>query len=171
MIIKVQLKKILIINTYFPVDPRTVGGENIELENVLAEISNLINSTNFDSLHLVGDLNCDFLRNSSHVEAIKNFITRLDFYSVWRDYPIDFTHTFQKEDGNCYINTLDHILTLNRSDTNVVDAGVIHHVDNMSDHEPIYVLVKVEGTRSVCPNEPPPDQPISKPKWKEASAD
>ena len=114
MIIKVQLKKILIIYTYFPVDPRTVGGESIELENVLAEISNLINSTNFDSLHLVGDLNCDFLRNSSHVKAIKNFMTRLNFYSVWRDYPIDFTHTFQKEDGNCYINTLDHILTLKR---------------------------------------------------------
>ena len=80
-------------------------------------------------------------------------------------------HTFQKEDGNCYINTLDHILTLNRSDTNVVDAGVIHHVDNMSDHKPIYVVVKVEGTRSECPNEPPPAQPNPKPKWKEASTD
>ena len=113
--INLQRKTYLIINTYFPTDPRRVGGENVELENTLAEISNLINSTEFDFLYLVGDLNSDMIRNSSHVEAVKEFMISLNLYSLWEDYTIDFTHSFQKEDGNCFVHTLDHILTLKRS--------------------------------------------------------
>ena len=49
LLLKFQGKSYLIINSYFPTDPRTVGGRNEELEVVLAEIRNLINSTKFNS--------------------------------------------------------------------------------------------------------------------------
>ena len=126
-------KSILVLNSYFPTDPRTLGGANIELENVLAEISSIISSTHFDSLYLVGDLNSNFLRNSSHVECVKTFMTDCNVYSLWRDFPVDFTHMFENE-NRCFTNTIDHILTLIRSSDDVVDVGVLHLVDNMSDH-------------------------------------
>ena len=148
-----------------------IGGENVELESVLGEISNLINSTKFDSFHLVGDLNCEFLRNSSHVETIKEFMSRNNMYSLWRDYQVDFTHTFQKEDGNCFMNTLDHILTLSKLSIDVVDAGVIHHIDNMSDHEPIYAVIKVDESESEDACEAQPIRATPKPNWEEASSD
>ena len=76
LIIKIKSKQFLIINSYFPVDPKTIGADISELENVLAEISHLIGSTNYDSLHLLGDLNCSFLRNSSHVEKNQEFYVK-----------------------------------------------------------------------------------------------
>jgi exonuclease III len=170
LLIKLKKKSILVINSYFPTDPRTVGGENIELENVLAEISNIISSNHFDSLYLVGDLNCNFLRNSSHVETTKEFMTNLNMYSLWRDFPVDFTHTFQNENKECFMNTLDHILTLTGSSSNVVDAGVLHLVENMSDHEPIYTVIKVEH-EAATDDEDPSVKAKPKPNWKDASSD
>ena len=78
------------------------------------------------------------------MECITEFMRNLNIFTLWKEYPVDFTHTFQKENGDCFMNTIDHILTLTRSRSNVVDAGVIHRVENMSDHEPIYAVIEVE---------------------------
>ena len=141
--IKVSKKTILLINSYFPTDPRTVGGDNIELETLLAEIRTTVSSNHFDLLYLVGDLNSNFLRNSSHVECVQTFMTDLNMYSLWRDYPVDFTHVFENENG-CYMNTIDHIVTLDKCRNTVVDAGVLHLVENLSDHAPIYAVIEVK---------------------------
>ena len=169
LLIKVNMKSFLVLNSYFPTDPRTMGGENIELENVLAELSTIISSTNFDSLYLVGDLNCNFLRNSSHVECVKTFMNDCNMYSLWRDFPVDFTHVFENE-NRCFSNTIDHILTLSRSSDEVVDAGVLHLVENMSDHEPIYVVIKVKQEPAEV-DEIPRVEAKPKPIWKKASPD
>ena len=65
--LKLGNETILIINTYFPTDPRTVTNGNVELIEVLAEIKALVEIQKFDSLLILGDINCDFLRNSNHV--------------------------------------------------------------------------------------------------------
>ena len=173
MLLKFQGKSYLIINSYFPTDPRTVGGRNEELEVVLAEIRNLINSTKFNYLYLLGDINCSFVRNSSHVEAVKNFMMETNLYSVWTDFNIDFTHSFQKEDGECYVNIIDHFLTLNCSKENIVDAGVLHLVQNQSDHEPIYLVIKCENEEPKEKENHVKQEPIvgPKPKWKLANED
>ena len=139
VVIKVGNKSNLIINSYFPTDPRTLGGQNIELENVLAQISNVIHSTSFNCLYLIGDINCNFIRN---VKRVREFMNKTNLYSVWREFPIDFTHIYQKEDGICHVNTIDHFLTLENSKDNILDAGVLHMVQHQSDHEPIYMVVK-----------------------------
>ena len=170
LLIKFKRKSCLIINSYFPTDTRTVNGEINELENVLAEISTLIGSTYFDSLYLVGDLNCNFLRNTNHVETVKAFKSKLNLFTLWRDFPVDFTHTFQNENQECFINTLDHILTLERSNSDVVDAGVLHLVENMSDHEPIYAVLKIEHGLETQ-NEESMKKYEPKPSWKKATSD
>ena len=65
------------------------------------------------------------------------------------------------------------MLTLNKSSINIVDAGVLHHVDNMSDHAPIYTIVKVEedDDDSVSNETDPAVKPKPKPSWKKASPD
>ena len=102
LLLKLKRKSILIINSYFPTDPRTVNSENVELANVLAEVRNILSSNDFDSVYLVGDLNCNFLRNSSHVESISEFMNNHNMVTLWRDFTVDFTHTFQNENGQCW---------------------------------------------------------------------
>ena len=81
---------------------------------------------------------------------------------------MDFTHTFQNENQECFINTLDHILTLERSNSDVVDAGVLHLVENMSDHEPIYAVLKIEHGLETQ-NEESMKKSEPKPSWKKAT--
>ena len=171
VVIKVGNKSNLIINSYFPTDPRTLGGQNIELENVLAEISNVIHSTSFNCLYLIGDINCNFIRNSSHVETVRDFMNKTNLYSVWREFPIDFTHSYQKEDGICHVNTIDHFLTLESSKDNILDAGVLHMVQNQSDHEPIYMVVKCASDKLQSEEKNSENIQMPKPKWNQASSD
>ena len=80
------------------------------------------------------------IQNSSHVEEVKQFMNDANLYSIWRDFPVDSTHTFQREDGNCYAHTLDHILVLNSTSEQIIEAGVLHLVQNLLDNEPIYCV-------------------------------
>ena len=68
---------------------------------------------------------------------------------------------------------MDHIATLDRSRANVKSAGVIHRVENLSDHEPVYLVyssthdeLSVEESNYEEKNESKP-----KPNWKAASED
>ena len=64
LLISLKNMKYLVINSYFPTDPKNLNGNNVELEDLLAEIKSILNSNKFNSVYLVGDLNCDFLRNT-----------------------------------------------------------------------------------------------------------
>ena len=77
--IDIMKKKYLVINSYFPTDPKNVTGNNMELETLLAEIKSILSSTKFDFVYLVGDLNCDFIRNTVHVNTVKDFMTTTNF--------------------------------------------------------------------------------------------
>ena len=60
----------------------------------------------------------------------------------WSKFPIDFTHTTVRNDV-VYSHTLDHFLWSEGTDIDVVDAGAIHHVDNESDHCPIFCCINI----------------------------
>ena len=92
-------------------------------------------------------------------------------YTVWRDFQIDFTHSFMKETGECYMHTLDHFLTLQCSQENVIDAGVLHLVKNQSDHEPIFIVIKCGNKKPVTQVKKPDPIHVPKPKWNQASSD
>ena len=61
ILIKLNNITFLIVNSYFPTDPKTLNADNYELEAVLSEISGLINTNTFDQCYIVGDLNANFL--------------------------------------------------------------------------------------------------------------
>ena len=164
-------KEILIINSYFPTDPKTINSENQDLISTLAVVTNLIETTTFHSLYLAGDLNCEFMRKSSHVRAVREFMTRLNLVSVWDYHDVDFTHTFEKETGEVYHHTIDHILTLNRSQGSIECAGAIHRVENMSDHEPIFAVIGVEASEKNEDVKEAAGAGRSKPVWKMATED
>ena len=62
-----------------------------------------------------------------------------------------------------------YVLTPGRSQSTIEDAGVIHSIENMSDHEPIYDIIKVEHAIE----SDDADEPIGKPRpvWRNATED
>ena len=166
VVISSRESRTLLINTYFPTDQREGEGLiNAELTELLAVIENIISKTEFDALVWVGDFNADFSRNSRHTRAVSEAVMESDLKTVWERFPVDFTHTFERE-GNTFVSTLDHFFLDEQMTTNVKDAGVIHHPDNASDHEPIYcTLQSITITQSVTTAAP--SQP--RPSWKRAT--
>ena len=67
------------------------------------------------------------------------------------------------------MKTLDHFAILERSRCNVTSAGVIHRIENLSDHEPIYLTYRSDISNSN--NAEKSSKPSSKPNWKAASSD
>lgn len=169
--IDIMKKKYLVINSYFPTDPKNVTGNNIELETLLAEIKSILSSTKFDFVYLVGDLNCDFIRNTVHVNTVKDFMTTTNFCTLWSDHPVDFTHSYENENGISSIHTLDHILTLTSAKQNIAAAGVLHLVENMSDHEPVYAIIETTLDNVDQLGKGSKNEFKAKPKWNNASSD
>ena len=86
VIVTSNKSKMLLINSYFPTDDQLALGNEIgELIEVLEAIGNLISSTNFDSLLLLGDINADLLRNSNHCLQIKRFAHDLGLLFAWEN--------------------------------------------------------------------------------------
>ena len=68
-----------------------------------------------------------------------------------------------------HVSVIDHFFWNPTFEVNVLDAGVIHHSENLSDHSPIYCLVDVEAIPVDDPMHSPPTVPIGKPSWKRAT--
>ena len=76
---------------------------------------------------------------------------------------VDFilTSLIIKNTDNTHTSIVDHIFWNEACDEKVIDAGVIHIPDNMSDHCPVYCVVDI-GMFSSEPNsnlKPSPPKP------------
>ena len=170
LVITVQNKKYLLINVYFPTDPKTVNGDCLELDDCLARISAIISRTEFHHLHIAGDLNFDERRNTSHSRKIIHFMAENKLVSTWRKFEIDFTHCYENENHETFVHTIDHFLVLERSENVVIDAGVLHNVENLSDHAPIYSVIDSPNLEMERENEEAEHGP-PKFDWKNATED
>ena len=128
--------KLLLINSYFPTDPRGEFDEN-DLVIILNKIQKLIDETDFHHLIIGGDINADFGRKTRFVDMIREFIASTGMCKSWDGFPVDFTHVTEKE-GITYTSTIDHFMWNASFDDLVDDAGVINSPENMSDHCPIF---------------------------------
>ena len=138
---------ILLINTYFPPDPKTkTYNYDADMEDMLATMDNLIDIHQCNNVVIVGDLNADYKRDNGRVARLETFLCNHDFDSAWKIYEVDYTHEFEKDDVS-YTSTIDHIVWNSELSDTVLDAGVLHIVTNTSDHSPIYCdLNKVLST-------------------------
>ena len=166
VIIKNPNSNILVINSYFPVDPRTQNFDAAELLETLEFIRNIINDNDFTNLLWIGDINCDLVRRSGHNSKIKDFSNESSLQSSWEKYEVDFTHS-QTLNDTLHTSVVDHVIWNEAFDEAVEDAGVIHLPENSSDHEPIYCVVD-----SYIERDPPVTESTSvpeKPSWKRAT--
>ena len=119
----------------------------------------------FSSVLLLGDINCDFLRKTGHVNMVDSFITEKSFIKSWSKFPVDFTRSQQNE--NQFISsTLDHFFWNEDLDEQIIDAGVLHSSDNDSDHSPIYCVLKSQPVLAEHQND---NLAQDKPSWRKAS--
>ena len=125
----------------------------------------MIKQNEFKAVVWAGDLNADFLRNSSHSRTVQEAVEEVDLVVVWNTHPIDFTHTYERE-GSTFISTLDHFCISEQLSAKVLDAGVIRHPDNNSDHEPVYCVLQ-SITLSLSFSQTVTSKP--RPSWKNAS--
>ena len=163
VIISSPSSKTLLINSYFPTDSRN---ENVEEAfEILEIIKNIIETHPCDAVVWAGDLNADFLRNSAHVQLIKEAMEEMSLTSVWEKYEADFT-CCSEVGGVTRTSIIDHITYSGGLAAAVTDAGVLHLVDNRSDHSPIFavfdsIAVQQDASKNV--------EKVSKPSWKRAS--
>ena len=59
---------------------------------------------------------------------IKKMVDDSQFYDMWTDYDVDFTYSFESENGHSSHIVIDHIFTLKRSKSILMDGGVLHLV-------------------------------------------
>ena len=168
IIITIKSSRILLINSYFPTDQRTVVFDESELLETLQSIRNVIDANNHDQIYWLGDINADFVRKSGHVKCVDNFVNECNFVRAWDNFQIDFTH-YQETGNVTHISTVDHIFWNDACNDKIVDAGVVHVPENASDHCPVYCVVDIgqippEDHQNTKPSPP-------KPCWKKASQD
>ena len=133
----------LIINIYFPTDPMTIQMDGDELDIALAAIQSVIEVNSFTSLIIAGDANTEFSRRTGHVRTVSSFIEDLGLKVSWNSFVVDFTHMNMINDVT-HTRVLDHFFYSDSLSVNLVDAGVIHLVENESDHCPIFFIFNVE---------------------------
>ena len=132
--------KLLWMNTYMPNDPLTIQFDDEELNEILREVENVLDNSEFDDVIWAGDLNWDKSRTTGFSERIKTFTERLGFVSVWDTFPISYTHIHTDLKSTA---TLDHFLVNERLLSVISDAGVMHLGDNLSRHSPIMLKLAI----------------------------
>ena len=161
-------KKKLLINTYFPQDPRTTVFDITELMTTLATLTNIIEMNNFNELIWCGDINSDFIRNTKFVDIVSEYIQEKKLLKSWNKFEVDFTHVHYINE-KAYTSIIDHFFWNVSIDQSIVDAGVCHLSENLSDHSPIYLVVKETGSVTITnENVVPRPKP---PSWKMATED
>ena len=135
---------ILLINSYFPTDPKTLNFDAADLLSTLDAINEILNTNKFDHVVWAGDLNADFHRNSKFTLIIDQFIKERYLLRSWDKVEVDFTHAAENN-GKTFTSILDNFCWNAGMDNSVVDAGVLHLPQNMSDHSPVFFIIKVDG--------------------------
>ena len=156
---------ILIVNTYFPTDPQVSDFDSSELLTTLSSIQDLLQRNDYNSVVWTGDINADFCRNNGFTKYIQSFIEENNLTEAWKKFPVDFTHV-QEQNGKSSTSTLDHFMLSENIVDAVTDAGVLHLVNNFSDHCPIYCQISINGIEKL-PSVP--TNCIPKPSWKNAT--
>ena len=170
VIIESLSSRTLLINTYFPFDKRegeNEAGEDDELTETLEVIQIVLETNVCDAVVWTGDINSDFKRNTKHTRTVREAVEDSNLLVTWDKFSVDFTCSLERE-GATFSSILDHFFMSEQLAINVTDAGVLHHHDNSSDHEPIYCVFKsiTLGSTSSQAAAPKP-----KPSWKKASSE
>ena len=109
---QIQSSPVLLINCYFPCDPRSGEGDLEELVDLLSDIDNVIRGSDATNILLAGDLNCHFERMTRFTITIDNWLKDNILTPLWsitnnRIQEVDFTYCDTSKDPFAY-STIDH---------------------------------------------------------------
>ena len=79
IILSTPSNKVLIINSYFPTDPRVNEFDTTDLFSTLSAINSVLKENEYDSVIWGGDINADFLRNTVFTSTINRFVAEKSF--------------------------------------------------------------------------------------------
>ena len=165
VIVKIGNSRLLVINSYFPTDPLTVRFDDAELVETIEYVKKILDDNFFSSVLWLGDINCDFVRRTGHVNLIENFLNENSFIRSWNKFSVDFTRSQENENAS-FFSTLDHFFWDEEFNESVIDAGVLHSLDNNSDHSPVYCVVRHQNIQLEQENFL---SGTEKPSWRKAS--
>jgi len=128
--------KLLIINVYMPFENGYTNTD--EFVYLLSVIEDIVASNGDCQCIIGGDFNVDFTRSRMHTAFLDRFCTDIGLVPAdhHADFNVDYTYQFCMD----RFSTLDHFLLSTRLyDTCVECINVQHTVDNISDHDPIFL--------------------------------
>ena len=166
----------VIINTYFPTDPQVLNFDDFELLKCIQDIKWYFTKFSNHKIIIAGDLNSDFSRHTRFVNIIREFFTEYNLLSVWSAFNVDFTFcNHSVRNGNNVLSTscIDHFVTNPDVLADISIAQSIHLGDNLSNHEPIFMTVKIDAIPfTVDRDNLASNAEIKKPPmWRKASTD
>ena len=142
----------LLLNTYFPCDPRINNFDEEELLTLLAEIKNVMHVQACVYNMVLGDLNSHFSRQTSFTNIIRDFFNDINFLIFWENTgqadnhlinEIDYTYQ-HLNNGEIFVSTIDHFVSNRTLYNAVIEADVIHSGDNPSNHSPIFAKIVLD---------------------------
>jgi len=154
--------RLLCISVYMPYESDT--SSITERQFQLSVIDTLLQQHSDCHVLVGGDFNVDFSRSWTNTLILNEFCTSADLFPVIRNESskADYTH------HSCmkHFTAIDHFLASDSLYKNAVkEQFVIHDVDNMSDHEPLYLMLELRVLRLRFTNV----KHVPRPSWAKAS--
>ena len=100
---------------------------------------------------------------------MRRFKEELNLDNSWENFEADFSHVHELN-GVTYVSLLDHFMWNMSLGELVSDCGVLHILENTSDHSPIFCDLTVEDVVNPLPSSNPVKS-SPKPSWKLATND
>ena len=163
----------LLINAYFPTDPQVANFDDFNLLKCIEDVKWFINSFPNHKIIFAGDMNLDLSRNTRFVNIMREFFLNCNLISVWSSFNVDFTFSnHQTRNGNNILTTscIDHFVVQPIVLSQISHAQVIHLGNNLSNHDPIFLSIKIDSVPIVSTTEnSDANVHIPKPVWRKAS--
>ena len=105
----------LLLNSYFPCDPRNENIDNTELMELLGELRSVILSAQCNQVILTGDLNCHFARQNSFTNTISDCLESLNLIPIWENTDNDPDHLICPVDYT-YLNLANNVISASTLD-------------------------------------------------------
>ena len=162
-VIHLPTSRVLWLNTYLPTDPQLQNYDDQELQGVLLEVRNILESSQYDHIIWGSGLNWDPIRNTQFSRALEHFVAYMGLVPLWENHPVPYTHVHT--DGKAR-SVLDHFLISPCLLPLVEGCGIVERGDNRSRHCPIWLKIRLGSLpiKKPCPKWIP-----RRPDWSKAT--
>ena len=115
--------------------------------SILTEIRSIIEKRHCSNVLLAGDLNCHFERNNCYTNLVYDYLNDINLQLIWtlndtRIERVDYTY-HSINNGAVSYSVIDHFAVNESLFGKIESAGVIHSGENLSNHEAIFLKIKV----------------------------